>query len=142
MTLDVPPPGEGLDTATLADVSEAISAAEIEAVSRTSVAKVVGRAEPFQVTVDAVVKPEPVRVKTKALPPTVAEPGSSLVSVGAGLLILSAKTIVVVAGVGCALSLIFTVKLKSPAADGVPLNTPVPAVRAIPVGGDPELIDH
>jgi hypothetical protein len=142
MTLDAPPPGEGFWTATLANVAEAISTAEIEAVSWTSVTKVVGRGEPFQVTVDAVVKPEPVRVKTKALPPAVAEPGSSLVSLGAGLLILSAKTFVAVAGVGCVLSLIFTVKLKSPDADGVPLKTPVPAAKVIPVGGDPALIDH
>jgi len=141
-TPEVPPPGAGLLTATLANVVDAISLAVMEAVNRTLETKVVGRLEPFQVTVDAEVNPEPVRVKTKALPPAVAEAGSSLVSVGSGLLILNAKTFVAVAGVGCVLSLTITVKLKSPEANGVPLKTPVPGIKAIPVGSDPELIDH
>ena len=129
-------------TATLADIAEAISLAEIEAVSWTLLTKVVGRFEPFQVTVEAGVNPDPLSVKVKALPPALAEAGLSLVRTGSGLLIVRPKTLLVVPGVGCVLSLSLTVKLKSPVADGVPLKIPVPAVKETPGGGDPKLIDH
>ena len=141
-TLETPPPGEGLRTATLAADAEAMSVAEIEAVRRTLLMNVVGRSEPFQVTEEVAVNPEPVSVSVNALPPTVAELGLSPLKNGAGLLIRKARSLMAVPGVGRVLSLTLTVKLKSPPAEGVPLKTPVPGAKEIPAGGVPELIDH
>jgi hypothetical protein len=49
---------------------------------------------------------------------------------------------VVVCAVGAVLSVTFTVKLKVPAAFGVPAITPVAAVKDNPPGKAPLLIDH
>ena len=49
---------------------------------------------------------------------------------------------VVVCGVGAVLSVTFTVKLKVPAAFGVPVIAPVAAVNDKPPGNAPLLIDH
>jgi len=49
---------------------------------------------------------------------------------------------VVTAPLEMALSVTRTVKLNVPAADGVPLITPVPDERVIPVGREPAEIDH
>jgi len=141
-TLETPPPGEGLLTATLTRIAEVISVAEIEADRRTLLMKVVGRLAPFQVTEEVAVKPEPVSVNVNALPPAVAAAGLRLLRTGTGLLIRTPRTLVAVPGVGRVLSLILTVKLKSPAVEGVPLKTPVPGANETPAGGDPELIDH
>ena len=98
--LELPPPGEGLSTATLTPAGEAISLLEIEAVRRVLLLKVVGRLSPFQVTVDSAMKFEPLTARVKGEPPALAELGLSLVIVGTGLLIRNAKALVAVAGVG------------------------------------------
>ena len=98
--LDVPPPGEGLTTATAADPAETMSPAGIDAVKWVLSIKVVGRLRPFQVTIELETKFEPVTARMKPGPPTLTELGLSPVTAGKGLLILSVKGLVVVDGVG------------------------------------------
>ena len=98
--LDVPPPGEGLTTATAADPAETMSLAGIDAVKRVLSMKVVGRLKPFQVTVESEMNFEPVTARMKPGPATLTELGLSPVTIGTGLLILSVKVLVVADGVG------------------------------------------
>src|SRR5438309_1013735 len=85
---DVPPPGAGVTTVTEAVPVAAMSAAGIAAVSCVALTKVVVRAAPFHWTVAPFTKPLPVSVSVKPAPPTMALDGDSVVSVGAGLLIV------------------------------------------------------
>jgi hypothetical protein len=81
---EVPPPGEGLETATLAAPAEAMSEAEMAAVTVADETKVVARALPVQVTEAPGTKSEPVTVRVRAAPPAVAELGESEASDGTG----------------------------------------------------------
>ena len=84
-TVEVPPPGEGVKTDTLAVPEEIRSPAAMVAVSVVLLRKVVDRIEPFHCTVELDTKLAPVNVRVKADPPTVAELGEIDVSVGTGL---------------------------------------------------------
>jgi hypothetical protein len=83
--VDVPPPGAGVTTVTLAVPAEAMSAAEMDALSCVALTKVVVRAVPFQFTVDAAANPVPLTVSVNALAPAVALLGLSELITGAGL---------------------------------------------------------
>ena len=85
---DVPPPGAGLVTVTVAAPAVAISAAVIAAVSCVALAKVVVLAAPLNFTTDVDTNPVPLTVSVKAAPPAVALVGEREVSVGAGLLMV------------------------------------------------------
>jgi hypothetical protein len=82
---DVPPPGEGLTTVTLALPAAAMSAAVIAAVSCVAETKVVGRPEPLHCTVEFEMKLVPFTVKVKAAPPAVTDDGESEPMDGSGL---------------------------------------------------------
>ena len=66
--LDVPPPGDGLTTLTVAVPTAVISDAGTVAVSEVDDTKVVARFAPFQVTTDVDTKFVPVTVSMKAGP--------------------------------------------------------------------------
>ena len=83
---DVPPPGAGLVTVTLAVPAVAMSAAVIAAVNCVALRKVVVLAAPLNFTTDVDTNPVPLTVSVKAAPPAVALVGEREVSVGAGLL--------------------------------------------------------
>ena len=83
---DVPPPGAGLVTVTVAVPAVAMSAAVIAAVSCVALANVVVLAAPLNFTSDVDTKPVPLTVRVKAAPPAVALVGEREVSVGTGLL--------------------------------------------------------
>ena len=82
---DVPPPGAGLVTVTVAVPAVAISAAAIAAVNCVALTKVVVLVAPLNFTTDVDTNPVPLTVKVKAAPPAVALVGEREVSVGAGL---------------------------------------------------------
>jgi hypothetical protein len=86
---DVPPPGAGFVTVTLAVPAVAMSAAVIAAVSCVALANVVVLAAPLNFTTEVDTNPIPFTVKVKAAPPAVALVGESEVSVGAGLLMVN-----------------------------------------------------
>jgi hypothetical protein len=83
---EVPPPGVGLETVTLAVPVLEISPAGTCAVTCVVLTNVVVSAVPFQFTAAPVTKPVPVAVNVKAAPPTVVLVGDSDVSVGTALL--------------------------------------------------------
>jgi hypothetical protein len=82
--LEVPPPGDGLKTVTLAVPAVAISVAGMDAVSWVEDIYVVPRSALFHRTTEPGTKLLPVRVKVKAALPAVAEEGEMLVSTGTG----------------------------------------------------------
>src|SRR5205823_5471744 len=82
--LDVPPPGAGLKTVTVAFPPVAISDAKIPAVSVALLIKLVVREVPFHLTMELFKKFAPATVMVKAAPPAVAELGMMLDNVGAG----------------------------------------------------------
>jgi hypothetical protein len=83
--LEVPPPGVGLKTVTLAVPAVAMSAARIDAVTWVALTYVVVRFVPFHLTTELEMKLVPFTVSVKADPPAVAELGLRLVVVGRGL---------------------------------------------------------
>ena len=83
-----PPPGDGFWTTTLAVPAEAMSLAEIEAVTWVALTNCVVRSAPFHHTVELLINPVPFTVNVKAAPPAVAELGLKLVMAGVGLLIV------------------------------------------------------
>src|SRR5919108_53171 len=83
---EVPPPGAGVTTVTVAVPAAAMSAAVMAAVSWVALTTVVVREAPFHCTVLPGTKPVPLTVSMKAAPPTVAVAGATLVMVGTGLL--------------------------------------------------------
>jgi hypothetical protein len=89
--LDVPPPGVGLDTVTIAVPPEAISPAGIAACKLVLETKVVVRAPAFHCTVDVGTKFVPVTVRVNAPPPAMAEFVLKDAIVGAGLLVVNAN---------------------------------------------------
>jgi hypothetical protein len=89
---DVPPPGAGFVTVTVAEPAVTISAAVIAAVNCVALTNVVVLAAPLNFTTDVDTNPVPLTltVRVKAAPPAVALVGESEVSVGAGLLMVKA----------------------------------------------------
>ena len=85
---DVPPPGAGFVTVTLAVPAVAISAAVIAAVSWVALTNVVVLAAPLNFTTDVDTNPVPFTVRVKAAPPAFALVGEIEDSVGAGLLMV------------------------------------------------------
>jgi len=85
---DVPPPGAGFVTVTVAVPAVAISAAVIAAVNCVALTNVVVLAAPLNFTADVDSKPVPFTVRVKAAPPAVVLVGESEVVVGAGLLMV------------------------------------------------------
>ena len=83
---ELPPPGVGLATATLAETAAGRSVAGLSAVSEVGLAKIVARFSPFHVTIEPGTNPEPVTVKVKSGLPTMAEFGLMLVTAGTGLI--------------------------------------------------------
>src|SRR5438552_15957859 len=75
---EVPPPGAGLTTVTLAMPAAAMSVAGIVAVSCVGETNVVARAAPFQFTVELLTKLPPLTVISVAGPPAVASAGLML----------------------------------------------------------------
>jgi hypothetical protein len=96
---DVPPPGAGENTLTAAVPATATSDAEIAACSCVALMKVVGRADPFQRTLDDEAKPLPLTVKVKAGAPAGTLDGDSDVTDGAGLTDVSTVTVGLVAAI-------------------------------------------
>lgn len=92
---ELPPPGAGLFTETLAVPAIAMSLAGIAAVSCVALTNVVVRWLPFHHTVELFTNPLPLRVSVNAAPPAAAEFGFRLVSAGAGLLIVNVAAAVV-----------------------------------------------
>ena len=86
--MEVPPPGVGLNTVTLAVPAMAMSEARIEAVSWVEETYVVVRSAPFQRTTELETKFVPFTVSVKAGPPAVAELGLRLVVVGTKFVIV------------------------------------------------------
>jgi hypothetical protein len=82
---EVPPPGEGLSTVTLAVLTELMSAVVMAACKLVLDTKVVERALPFHWTVDVGMKFVPVTVNVKPTPPATAELGFRDAAVGEGL---------------------------------------------------------
>ena len=85
---EVPPPGAGLVTVTVAVPAVAISAAVIATVNCVVLANVVVLEAPLNFTTDVDTKPVPLTVRVKAAPPAVALAGEREVAVGAGLLMV------------------------------------------------------
>ena len=85
---DVPPPGAGFVTVTVAVPAVAISAAVIAAVNCVALTNVVVLAAPLNFTTEVDTKPVPLTVRVKAAPPAVALVGEREVAVGAGLLMV------------------------------------------------------
>ena len=83
--LEVPPAGVGVETVTGTVPLVAMSAAVICACSWVLDTKVVGRALPFQCTVESETKFVPLTVSVKPAPPTTAELGFMDAAVGEGL---------------------------------------------------------
>src|SRR5438309_7585428 len=83
---DVPPPGAGVNTVTVAVPATAMSAGVIAAVSWVAETRVVARFAPFQRTTELPTKLVPVTVNVNPGPPAGAEAGFSPVVVGTGLL--------------------------------------------------------
>jgi hypothetical protein len=73
--VDVPPPGAGVMTVTVAVPTLAMSVAEIAACKVVLETKVVVRAEPFHCTTEEDTKLEPVTVRVKAASPAMDELG-------------------------------------------------------------------
>src|SRR3989449_1800392 len=82
---EVPPPGAGLTTVTLAMPAAAMSVAGIVAASWVGETNVVARAAPFQFTVELLTKSPPVTVSVAAGPPAVAPDGVMLPRTGTRL---------------------------------------------------------
>jgi hypothetical protein len=91
--LEMPPPGVGVETVTMAVPAAAMSAAVIAACKLVLETNVVVRALPFHCTVEEDTKLVPVTVSVNAAPPATAELGLTDSTVGAGLLIVSVNAV-------------------------------------------------
>src|SRR5262245_55415112 len=86
---DVPPPGAGLTTVTLAVPADATSVAGIVAVNCVALTKIVVRVLPFHRTLEPLTKPVPLTVNVKPALPAMVAFGEIDVIAGAGLLIVN-----------------------------------------------------
>jgi hypothetical protein len=86
---EVPPPGAGFETVTIAVPTEAMSATVISACRLVLETKVVARAVPFHWTAEDETKPVPVTVNVNAALPANAELGFRDMAVGIGLLMVN-----------------------------------------------------
>jgi len=91
--VDVPPPGAGFTTVTLAVPAAAMSAEGIAAVSWLEETNVVVRTAPFQFTVELLTKLAPLTVSVIAALPAVALDGLKPPIAGTGLLIVNAAAV-------------------------------------------------
>jgi len=103
--LDVPPPGGGLNTVTMALPAVAMSAEGMTATSSPLWRKVVARSAPFHRTTDVATKLAPLTMSWKVLPPRVFELGMSEVIhgcgfAGVGVIVGVGVTVGVLLGVG------------------------------------------
>ena len=85
---DMPPPGAGFVTVTVAVPAVAMSAAVIAAVNFVALTKVVVLVAPLNFTTDVETNAVPFTVRVKAAPPAVALVGEREVAVGEGLLMV------------------------------------------------------
>ena len=83
---DVPPPGVGLNTVTVAVPADAMFAAGTVALTCVAETYTVVRLVPFHLTTDDEIKLLPFTVKVNEVPPAVAEVGLKKVAAGTGLL--------------------------------------------------------
>jgi hypothetical protein len=90
---EVPPPGAGFETVTVAVPGVAMSVAEIAACRLVLETKVVVRGLPFHWTADVETKFELLTVNVKAAEPPTTALGLSEVSVGTGLLIVKVSAL-------------------------------------------------
>lgn len=81
---DVPPPGSGVTTVTVAAPGSSTSTRKMCAVRRPALTNFVGRAAPFQRTLDVVTKFAPSTVRMNPVEPALMRAGVRLVSVGTG----------------------------------------------------------
>src|SRR4030095_13996896 len=81
---EAPPPGAGVKTVIAALPAVTMSVGGMEAVSSVALTKVVGRAVPFQRTMDEATKSAPLTVSVTPALPTVTLLGERLVTVGTG----------------------------------------------------------
>jgi len=86
---DVPPPGAGFATVTVAVPATAMSDAAMAAVSWVALTSVVVRVDPFHKTVEPLTKPVPLTVSVNPAPATMALGGERLVVDGTGLSIVN-----------------------------------------------------
>ena len=84
--VDVPPPGDGVNTVTCAVLAVARSAALIDARTCVPLTNVVGRGAPSQRTSEAAVNPLPLTVSVKGPPPAVARDGLIVETTGIGFM--------------------------------------------------------
>jgi hypothetical protein len=89
--VDVPPPGDGVDTITWAVPAVAMSLAEIIAVSWVALTKLVVRLAPFHWIVDPEMKLAPVTVKVKAGFPALTLIGDMELTLGVGFAAVMVK---------------------------------------------------
>jgi hypothetical protein len=94
---DVPPPGAGLLTVTLAVPAVAMSLAEIDAVRLVALFRVVVRFDPSQRTVEPETKLEPLTVRVKAELPATADSGLIPVIAGTGFRIVRVNCLIALA---------------------------------------------
>ncbi len=92
---DVPPPGAGLLTVTLAVPAVAMSLAEIDAVKLVALFRVVVRSDPFHRTVEPETKLEPLTVRAKSGLPAIAEFGLIPMIAGTGFWTVRVRFLVV-----------------------------------------------
>src|ERR1700735_2343674 len=81
---EVPPPGAGLITSTISEPSEVMSAAGTIAVNSVELTNVVGRADPPKLTMELVMKLDPLTVSVKAAPPAAVVFGEMVLTIGLG----------------------------------------------------------
>jgi hypothetical protein len=89
-TLEVPPPGAGLNTVTWAVPADAMSVAGIAAINWIEDTYFVVRFDPFHCTTEPLTNPLPLTVSVKAAPSRVCDDGLRLEIAGTGLLIVKA----------------------------------------------------
>jgi hypothetical protein len=91
-TLEIPPPGAGFVTVIEAVVAEAVSEAEMLAVTCDSLTSLVGRGLPFQFTTEPETKPVPLTVSVNPGPPgTVADGTNGALTKGTRLAVVPAN---------------------------------------------------
>jgi len=93
ITLEVPPPGAGLDTITVAVPSLAMAAAGTAAVKRVELTKLVATAVPPKLTTEEDIKFVPETVRVNAAPPANVLAGEMVMIAGKGLSLLTVEAL-------------------------------------------------